>query len=225
MWQVGVGRQGGEGKPATQPARHAGGARPPLPRCSARCQQGQPTLCTQERLNEGLCCSLGLLSHYGHEGKSLKPPQLCSSASHSSRAMTEPTGNAPYGSSPWHKPASPQWSSAGGAQAVPALRLPCSRSAGHAAPHSSRRAATASHVEHIQQTFLCTLRPQHLTEPNQRSLPPGAHPPANFCPCKPCRVCPSAQHLSSGVRTPHLRDHSQCLPSDSSQPNPSSGLG
>jgi len=65
-----------------------------------------------------------LPSRYGQEGESLKPSQLCSSASHGSRAMTEPAGNPPDGSSPRHKPASPQWSSAGGARAAPALRLP-----------------------------------------------------------------------------------------------------
>lgn len=46
--------------------------------------------------------------------------QLCE---HSSRAMTESAGKPPYGSRPRRKPASPQQSSAGRAQAVLTLRL------------------------------------------------------------------------------------------------------
>lgn len=84
-------------------------AQPPLPRCSAGCWQ-EFTLRTKETLHEGLCHSFSqhLHSCYGHKGKSLKPPQLCTSLSHGSRATTEPIGNPPDGSSPQHKPASPQ---------------------------------------------------------------------------------------------------------------------
>lgn len=162
-----MGRQGGEGKPAMQPAGRTDQSTATLALDTlAGCWQGELTLCAKEKRNKGLCRSLSqcLLSCYGHKGKSLKPPQLCSSASHGSRATTEPTGKPPYHSSPRHKPASPQRSSAGRAQAVRALRLPCSRSP----PHSSQRAATASHMEHVQQTFLHTLC--HGTSWSQASL-------------------------------------------------------
>lgn len=104
---------------------------------------------------------------------------------------------------------------------------PCSQAAvqqvsrAHCSPQQLKGSHCFTHGAHTANLPLYPP-PRHLTEPSQCSLAPEAHPPANFCPCKPCRVCPSAQHLSSGARAPHLRDHSQCLPSDSSQPNPGS---
>lgn len=58
-------------------------ARPPSPGPSAGCWQGELTLRAKEKLNKWLCRSLRqcLLSSSGHEGKTLKPPWLCSSAS------------------------------------------------------------------------------------------------------------------------------------------------
>lgn len=195
---------------------------PRLPGCSAGCRQGELIPCPKERVNKGLCHSLCqcLLSHYRHGGKSLKPLCLSGSVSQGNQATAEPTGSPPYGPSPGHQPPSPQLSSARGAQAAPAPWMLCSTSVGHAAPHSSRGAAATSHMELIRQT--CTCSPQHLTLPGQCSLAPGAHPQANSCPCEPCRACLSAQHHNTAARTPHLRDHSQCLQSDKSQQSPGS---
>lgn len=131
-----------------------------MPGHSAGCWQRELTLCAKEKLNEGLCLSLTqcLLSCYGHKGESLKSPRLCSPAARTCRAITEPTSSW---FKPQHKPA-----------AVLSRKSPgchCTQAAvQQSVPHSRWRAATTSHMEYMQQTFLHTLC--HSTSRSQASL-------------------------------------------------------
>lgn len=109
--------------------------------------------------------------------------------------MTEPAGKLPYGSSPWHKPASSQQPSAGRAQAVPALRLPCSWSA----HHSSWKVATA-----LQQSFLrtlCTSSQASLVQHQQHILQPiSVHANhAEFVPVLSTSAQEGGLHISEAI--------------------------
>lgn len=102
-------RQGGEGKPATQPAQ------------PAHLDTAQDA---KEKLNRGPCHSL-IQCLLERRGSTSSHPG-CVALSHSCRARTEPAQKTPVGPSPQHKLPSPQQE-----EAVSALRLLHSRLAPH----------------------------------------------------------------------------------------------